>query len=288
MVTGVPSRIPTLEQAGVLTHYVISMREETRNARWYRMRLNERNREAARSIQNFRAKGQGQSREFIPKTATTLEQFSAFLKRGLIAQGTWFSFELSEEAEQLFSSQAVGEWMKTLLSDLPDDVSPTKRVPFEIKVSDAAKTALLEVSAIFKVTAQPKRKPGFEATEADTVELEDQEYVDLRIDLARPEDYHEDSTGRQLFELHDTEEDVHTLVGQSGDLSDPNVIYDASVMEEIQSDYIRPEWAFHQRRKDVQGKDHAQLTRRRVRLTEFWGTVLDDEGAGGSGASQEP
>src|SRR6476659_3741594 len=75
----------------------MAYKQESEEARHVRDRLNKINYDAANSRQDNTGKLKGQSQEFLPKTAMALEQFKAFIKRGLVAFGNWFSVELTPD-----------------------------------------------------------------------------------------------------------------------------------------------------------------------------------------------
>jgi hypothetical protein len=92
----------------------------------------------------------------------------------------------------------------------------------------------------------------------------------------RPEDYYPDPTGNGLYEIQSVEKDLHEVIRASeGD--DP--IYDpAAVRELIDTDYSKP---LEEKRTDAdrnQEEAAPPAFRKRVVITEFWGTILNEDG----------
>jgi len=255
-----------------LVQYMLDMRRESFHARRLRMRQNELNRRAVKGMQDWSHKIEGQSREFIPKTSELREQFAAFIKRGLVQFGQWFSLE--QTGPMPVDVRQVTKWLAKQLSSLPGSDGNDESI--ELKISDGSKVGLLESVIVLKVTAQ--RETAVRYAPVDDVEVES--IIDsrrrLRIDLMRTEDYYPDPTGRGLYEIGDTEEDFSSIEELSqGD--DP--VYDPNIVMALRTDFEREEREFVERRK-FERLQHVERAkpRHRVRLSEYWGTILDSNG----------
>lgn len=253
---------------------------ESEDAKIDRLRKNAANRDAYFGRQDFSHKQDGQSAEFLPKVSTSVEQMCAFVKRGLVQFGDWFSVTLDKSVDGMIDGSQVRAIMMPFLDNLW--TRNQQNLAFSTVISDAVKIALLESLVILKVHGgmQRNRKFTFErSTDEDGVEtealgVEETEEWRLRIDLVRPEDYYPDPTGNGLYEIHRVERDLHEVIQGA-----ENGLYDkAAVQMLIDVDYPRPT---DEERSD-EDRNQPQTTppsfRKRVVLDEFWGTLLNSDG----------
>jgi hypothetical protein len=248
---------------------ILAFRHEAHNARTRRIALNERNRRAYENTQDWGHKIQGQSKEFLPKTAETVDQFGAFIKRALIQFGDWFSIEAKNTP---ISEDSVRELLKAYLMALPEGENTC--LPFSTKVSDGVRDALLETTMIFKIHGYPVLKRDYVAGggEDEDLEIRESRQWRLQIDLLPFHDYYKDPTGRGLYELHSVERDFHDVkrLAEAG-------IYDLSVVRSIQEDFRKQQDERRPEEKD-RNPNYDPYHRKRVTITEFWGTLLDADG----------
>ena len=95
----------------------------------------------------------------------------------------------------------------------------------------------------------------------------------LRVDLIRPDAYFPDPSGRGLYEIHEIERDLFEVV----DMAEKG-IYDSQVVAQIHSDYMDEEEAEKERRAKGQQNSTPPAGRKRVRIREFWGNILNHDG----------
>lgn len=262
-------------------------RTEADDARISRISQNKRNRDIYLGRQDWSGKVQGQSTEFLPKVPVSVEQMAAFVRRGLIQFGDWYSIEPDRTLGQLITGAQIVHILNAFLGNLWNGNDRTTSLP--LVLSDGVKVALLESLMIFKVHGGMKKSRSFAVEpgevlldeEAGTVtrgpkalKTKEEDQWHLRIDLIRPEDYYPDPTGNGLYEIHRVERDLHEVVeaAKAG-------VYDESVVNQlIDEDFKRPD---DEERSD---KDRAQddapppSFRKRVMLDEFWGTLLHADG----------
>lgn len=117
-------------------------RHEADQARKERVRLNKVNRDAYLGIQDFSKKTKGQSKEFLPKTPVAVEQFSAFVKRGLVQFGDWFSVEVGEDVAQLITPEQIRKLVLCYLDNLP---APLVLQPSTISTLKTYETPVLQL-----------------------------------------------------------------------------------------------------------------------------------------------
>jgi hypothetical protein len=265
---------------------VKEFRDSARHAQKRRMRRNRENREAYLGIQDWSHKKKGQSREFLPKVPTAVEQFTGFVKRALTQFGAWYEPVLAESSQSPLASHEIRQFITCFTDSLYEsdiDVGSLAHV-----ITDAIKVGSLESLAILKVHTYTSKKRVFEAAPGETQvdfttgQLTPGETVlrsrvknemELRVDVVRPEDYFKDPTGRGMFEIHETEQDLSFAqrMAEQG-------TYDKAAVKEIEDDFVRAE---DEKRRNVATpqQDETPSFRKRVQITEFWGTLLNPDGS---------
>lgn len=274
----VPATVGTLSEDDEVIRAIQVYRNESEDARWERLERNRKNRDVFLGRQDWSHKQEGQSAEFIPKVGIAIEQMTAFIRRGMIQFGDWFSVELDETAQQLVGEQDVIDITNCFFNNLWAPNNQSTNI-FNV-VGDAVKNGFLESLIILKVhgasvtTREIMVEPPTDEGEESDVEFTDVERWRLRIDLVRPEDYYPDPTGNGLYEIHRVERDLHEVVeaAEAG-------IYDMEAVRElIGTDHTRPE----DEERGAEAQDQQEPTtpsfRKRVVLDEFWGTLLAEDG----------
>ena len=267
--------------------FILECRRESYDSRRHRMRQNQMNRDAYMGLQDWSHKQRGQSTEFLPKTATAAEQFTAFIKKSLIGFGDWFQVNLSDEVKPYLTDNQIADILKFFFSRIPEGGSKVTNI--ESLLSDGGKVGLLESLMVYKIHWREVQEREFYvepgAQVFDMVSGEFLEKMDklrskkkmmgrLAIDLIRNEDYFPDPTSRNLYEIHEPERDLIDLIPlvEAG-------VYDASVYEKIKNEDM-PKVEYEKRRPQQLGQDRSvpPAHRKRVLLTEFWGTLLGSDG----------
>jgi hypothetical protein len=260
-----PDVLPQLDSNRFIVKAVNDFHTEAQRAKEPRLRLNERNRQAYENLQDWAHKIEGQSKEFLPKTSETVDQMAAFVKRGLTQFGDWF--QVSAENMPL-SEHSIREMMKCFMENIPEG---DDSISLQTRISDGVKVALLEAVMIFKVHG--RNLPTYVyVEEGDTVVPQDANAWRLLVDLVPYNDFDEDPTGRNLYQIHSVERDLHDVIA----LAEQGV-YDKAEVAKIKADFAKPseeerqeEWTRH--------KPEAPEYRKRVHIKEFWGTILNDDG----------
>lgn len=253
--------------------------QEADDAKVGRMQQNRLNRDVYLGRQDWSYKQDGQSTETLPKVSVTVEQTCAFIKRGLTSFGDWFSVQLDRTLAGLIDGDQVREILKCFFNELWERNNKTTVLP--LIVADAVKVGLLESLMILKVHGgmmpirRPKFAPGSRMTRTDNELLWDEDEVwRLRIDVVRPEDYFPDPSGNGLYEIHRVERDLHEVIAAAEE-----GLYDAEAVRQlVGSSYEQP---LDEKRTD-RDRNQVEATppgfRKKVFLTEFWGTLLNDDG----------
>jgi hypothetical protein len=249
---------------------VTEYRQESEAARRDRMSLSKRNRNAAMNLQDWTHKEEGQSTEFLPKTSSSLEQFSAFIKRSLTQFGAWFDVEMSEESP--LDGNQVRAIIMEFFESLPTSLFNRNKTTVAHQLSDAVKVGLLEATIIFKVHGYRTKKPVFDFEKGEqSFKLEP---WSLAIDLIPPEDYYPDHYGRGLYEIHRVERDLVDVVR----LAEQGV-YDKEVVAQLKTSVHRKELeAMDRKNENKQDRTPPPTFRKRVVIDEFWGNIMDSAG----------
>lgn len=254
-------------------------RKESEDSKTDRIAKSRMNRDVYLGRMDWSYKQEGQSTEVIPKVPVTVEQLCAFIKRGLINFGDWFSVDLDRTIADVVDGAQIREVVKCFLNELWDRNNKTQEFP--LVVSDAVKSALMESLIILKVhgglmrSRKPVFLPAARATKSDSeLKWEDQEIWRLRIDVIPQEDYYPDPTGNGLYEIHRCERDLHEVVEAAED-----GMYDLPTVKKlIDSTMSRP---LDEERTDSD-RNQPQTTdpsfRKKVLIDEFWGTLLNSDG----------
>ena len=262
---------------GELISWVMECRREAYDARRTRVKLNNINRDAYMSIQDFSHKQKGQSAEFLPKTSVAAEQFGAFIKKALVQFGDWFQVKLSPEIKPYITEGQIRALIKLYLAQLPD--GHNKKTNIETRLADGGKLGLLESLMIFKVYGKEIEINSYEVDPKEqppTLTIKKSRKWRLAIDSIRSEDYFPDPTGRGLYEIHEVERDWIDVF-QSAKAG----VYDLETVEKLRDeDHPKSESIYEKRRPQQQGQDRSTppAHRHRILLTEFWGTVINAKG----------
>lgn len=244
---------------------------EAEQARLSRMNRNRKNREAYFGHQDWTGKIEGQSTEFLPKTAMAVEQFGAFIKRSLTQFGDWFSVEAPPRSP--LSDTEIRKMLRCFMERVHDGNS---KKHFGVIMSDALKMASLESLLILKVHGK-HRKMNRHMVEPGTGEIVDMDVSPwtLQVDIVRTEDYFPDPRGDGLYEIHRVERDLHEVMAMAeGD--DP--LYDIDQVEQLNQQLRTHDIGVRQEHERGQDEATVPKTRKRVVIDEYWGTLLDDDG----------
>lgn len=260
---------------------------EADEAKWERMRRNRVNRDVFLGRQDYSNKMEGQSSEFLPKVPVSVEQMAAFVKKGLIQYGSWFSVEVDNNIRTSITGTQVAAILNVFLNNL---WAGNNRVTDSATIiSDCVKNGLLESLMIIKVHGGMMKTRKFKVERGnvelgadgvtpkradDTLGVEEDEEWRLRWDLVRPEDYYPDPTGNGLYEIHVVERDLHEVKAMAEE-----GIYDKHAVKQLEDvDFKRHEDEERRPRDMNQEESGPPSFRKRVVLKEFWGTLLDSDG----------
>lgn len=260
-----------------LLQYALDCKRESDDAKFTRMEQNKENFEAYHMKHDFSHKLDGQSREVLSKPRMTVEQGKSFFQQSLADLGDFFDIEMRDHVtnEELMSIRP--EEAKKLLA------YQLEKMNYFGHVGDFVQSGLLGALIITKTHGKMVSKPKFKVKESGkgknmkkNVEMVDDKTWCLDYATIRPEDYFPDPTGKGLYECETMEMDFHEVLALS---EGENAIYDKSAVEQLprvtQSDAERDRDIARETDTDTPlVKGH----RPKVRIMEFWGTILNDQG----------
>lgn len=255
-----------------LTNY----RAEASSAKKDRMDQNKQNFDAYHQRQDWSHKLAGQSKEFLPKVALAVEQNSNMIQQGLLDIGEWFKVDSQEGIDPDIMKIKPSTVFRLLDRQLQKD-------GFVKKTGDAVKLGFLGGLIIAKVGGKYVNKPKF----VNERKVKDGKYTNnlimrkdkawqLDVKLIRQEDYYPDPTGAGLYEMEDMWMDLHEVVALS---KGPDAIYDAKAVSELSGSFDAAGNDQDHNKANETGQNVAGSGfRKRVKLTEIWGTLLNSEG----------
>ncbi len=255
---------------------VENYRQEATQAKQSRMDQNKQNFDAYHLRQDWSHKLSGQSKEFLPKVATAVEQNANMIQQGLLDIGEWFSVD-SQDGIEADDLKIKPDTVYRLLS------RQLQKDGFVKKTGDAAKLGMLGGLIIAKVTGKFVNKPKFVVERKwkgfkpiKNLVMREDKCWQLDVRLIRHEDYFPDPTGRGLYEMEDNYMDLHEVVALS---EGPDAIYDKEAVSQLSGsfDSAGSDQAWNKSRETGQNVTNSGY-RKQVKITEIWGKLLDSEG----------
>jgi len=254
--------------------WILECREEAAAAKKDRMDRNANNYDCFHLRHDFSHKVDGQSTEVLSRQPMAVEQIKSFFQQALADLGDWWS------AEAKFPDNEQAALIR------PDEITRMTNYQLEktryfAHVGNSIESALLGSLAISKChgTMVPKpryisRKKGRGKSLKRWVELIDDKTWEIRFSIVRQEDYYPDPTPRKLYEIEEMEIDLFDLEHLSkGD----DAIYDPAIIAKIPRSSPASDQETARSREsgqNITGASH----RPKVKLTEYWGTILDRDG----------
>lgn len=247
---------------------LLGYHEEAKQAKLHRMYTNRDNFDAYHLRQDFSHKKKGQSKEFLAKQQTSVEQITSFLQQGLIDVGEWFRIELEDGVVNPLILQK--EIQKLLFRQL-------KKNNFPALAADTMKSGLLGALMIVKIGGKMMPKVSFKTRlnpkdGKKRLIKKERPVWQLDLSLVRQEDWFPDPTGDGLYEQEVLELDKHELIKLARRYPDE---FDMSVVEKLQPN--PEEMQKVNRRRETDQNTPLSNPRKRIRIIEHWGTICDPE-----------
>ncbi len=255
--------------------WIIACRKEADSAKAERMRTNKNNFDMFHLKHDFSHKKGGQSTEVLSKQQMAVEQIKSFFQQALVDVGDWWKAEAKYPGGEL------------ALLIRPEEV--TKLTNYQIEkalyfshVGNCVQSALLASLAISKVYGVLKPKPRFIARKKGRgkgykkwIEKVEDKTWEIKFDTIRAENYYPDPTGAGLYEIEDMWVDYHEVLRMAeGD----EAIYDLALVKGLsKGTSVTAEDEMEKTRETGQSMA-AGGQRPKVKLTEYWGAILDSNG----------
>lgn len=289
---------PVTEAEASLTviDHVLACFDEAEQARSDRDSQNQENLLTYSGKQDWSHKIEGQSTEFLPMLAMSVEQIAAFIKRGLVDFGQWFGMEVPPGGP--LTSDQARDLLSVKLEHLNRD--DENKLDFATLVSDGTKVGILQSMIVLKIHGAdlPKRtwiakrgtkiktvsitgpggaKVGETQVPHRTSSLVQREIHQWRllIELVQPNDYYQDPTGNGLYKIQRIRRDLADVIDMS-EGEDP--IYDPDAVAQIEADYRGHDTELDEARMKQQNVATSPGFRKQVEILEYWGDLLDEDG----------
>jgi hypothetical protein len=245
---------------------------ESNQAKADRIQQNKENLDCYHMRQDWSHKQRGQSREFLAKVNVASEQFVSFLHQGLVDKGDWFAIENASGVADQARIIAPEDMFKILRNEL-------EKADFYNVAGDSLKMGALQSLMILKIHGcmvpkyrfrTERERTGFFKQNVKTKLLKEERMVwQLKLSLVRPENFHQDPTGRGLYRGEDIEMDWWELKEIASQYPED---YDMGAIESLAhySDQIQ---AANRARET--GQNTTTERRKTVKITEYWGTLVD-------------
>lgn len=249
---------------------------ESDSAKASRMEKNKLNFQAYHLEQDFSHKLKGQSKEFLPKVANAVEQNATIIQQGLLDIGAWFKVDSQEGIDPDMLKIKPSTIYRLLDRQLQKDGLVNK-------IGDAVKLGMLGGLIIAKVTGKYVNKPKFVSKKTmkngkyfNTLEKIEDKAWQLDIRLIRQEDFGIDPSKAGLYEFENMEMDLHAVKALA---EGKDAIYDMKVVKELSGSMDNAGYDQSQNKANETGQNISQGGfRKKVKVTEFWGTMLDNNG----------
>lgn len=268
-----------IDKESYVKRYIMACKQEADSAKQNRMNLNRDNFAMYQMEYDFSHKRKGQSTEVLAKTRNATEQIKSFFQQALADLSDWYRITArdgSDGSAMIVKPEEMYKLMNYML----------QQADYFSHVGLSVQSGLLGSLSITKVTGcfipKPKfttRKEGRGKSYKKHVVMIDEKTWELRFDIIRQENYYPDPTCSNLYEIEESEIDLH-IVKQYAEGDD--AIYDKSEVDDLSpyagtNDGLQNEKTA---RETGQNTPTAGM-RPRVKTTEFYGDVIDDGSGGG-------
>lgn len=265
-----PETSPNTLDESYVKRFILACREEANSAKTSRMLLNRDNFAMYQLEHDFSHKNKGQSKEVLAKTRNGVEQTKAFFQQALSDLSDWFRIIARD------GSEAAGMLVKPAEAQKLLNYMLNKAMYFD-HVGNSVQSGTLGSLAISKVhgcmASKPKYKTRAEGKgktyKKHVVMIEDKAW-ELRLSVVRQENYFPDPHA-ELYKIEDCYLDLSAVkyLAQGED-----AIYDKTAVDTLRA------WGGTDMKEAEKSRETGQNTptsgmRPRVKLTEFWGTIVD-------------
>lgn len=255
-----------------IVDWVLSCRDEAEEAKRTRMSRNRENFEMFHLDYDFSHKKEGQSMEVLSKVSMAVEQIKSFFQQALADLGDWW------KAESCYPDAQAGALVR------PEEITKLTshfltKARYFTHVGNTLQSGLLGSLAISKTYAAMDPKPRFVARrgrgkQMKLERIEDKTFA-LKFDVVRQENFYPDPSGRELYIIEDIYLDYHEVLALAeGD----DAIYDAALVKSLPRAGVADAEEEQGKAKETGQNTTISGHRPKVKVTEFWGTVLNSDG----------
>lgn len=254
--------------------WVLMCRAEAESAKTDRMARNKENYDVFHLKHDFSHKEVGQSKDVLSKQSMAVEQIKSFFQQALVDIGDWWKAEAAypvDEQMMLIRPHEVTKMTNYML----------EKALYFSHVGNCVQSALLGSLAISKTYGclKPKpryvvRKKGRGKTYKKWIEQIEDKTWEMKFEVVRQENYYPDPTGKGLYEIEDMWMDYHEVVAMS---EGEYAIYDHEAVSKLPksgADVLQDQTKSRETGQNTTESGH----RPKVKITEFWGTILDKDG----------
>lgn len=254
--------------------WILECRDEADSAKEDRMTLNKNNYNMYHLKHDFSHKEEGQSQEILSKQAMAVEQTKSFFQQSLADFGEWWSADAKFADAEL--AMKVRPHEITKITDYM-----LGRANYYSHVGNEVEQALLGSLAIAKVTGRLIPKPKYVARKKGRgpnlkrwVEKIDDKTWELKLDIVRADNYYPDPTGNGLYDIEDAWPDLHDVKRMM--LSDDD--FNQDLIEGLQGGAPDQSEEEFEKARQTGHSTPTSSPRSKVKLTEYWGDILDKNG----------
>lgn len=254
--------------------WILACWNESYFAKRNRMLLNRDNFSQYQLEHSFDHKKEGQSREVLSKVRNAVESSKSFFQQALADLDDWFRITMLNQADDGTGAPITPDEMKQMLKYM------LKRAKYYTHVGNQVQLGLLGSLSISEVGGELVSKPRFTTKKEGkgsryrkVVEVDDSNKVwELRFYDVRQEDYYPDPNTGHMYHIRESMVDMHVVRALA---TGENAIYDKEAVERLQP-WGQDDLQEFKRARETGQNQYIPLIRPRIKITEFWGTIVDN------------
>jgi hypothetical protein len=255
-----------------IVDWITQCRSEADSAKTERKERNRENYDMFHLRYDFDSKEEGQSTEILSKQSMAVEQNKSFFQQALADLADWWKCQAgTPEAEE---SLKVRPYEITKLT-----TELINRAGYFSHVGNCIETAMLSSLCISKIGGRMIEKPKYIARKKGRgskltrwIERIDDKIWEPEFRVVPARNYYPDPSGAGLYEIEDCWIDKHLLC----EIAEADSDFDYEMIESLQgsSDVEDQSEAARESGQNTT----ASGFRKKIKLTEYWGTILNKEG----------
>lgn len=253
--------------------WILACRNESYFSKRNRMLLNRDNFSMYQLEHNFAHKVEGQSREVLSKVRNATESSKSFFQQALSDLDDWFR-TVARDGTDGIGMLITPDEMQTMMKYMLKQADYYSHVGYLTQLGLLGSLAISEVCG--KMVPKPKFKVKSEGkgrTYKKNVVVTDDKAWELRFDTIRQEDAYPDPNCNDLYFIKEYMIDAHLVRALA---TGEDAIYDMEAVDRLTPWSQDDEQEFKKARETGQNQS-LTLIRPRFKITEFWGTILDNE-----------